>query len=959
MHKGLLKVGITHSAQGQLAEAECIFLQLINQHPPLPDALHQLGLIRLRQGRQQEAVLLIQQAVDVGNPSVDMLLNLGFALNCSGDHRAAVRVLQRAREVDPQDPDLLLNLGNAFLGLQQLSEAICAFRHALFLVPHDIRYRCNLAHALSLDGKLTDALIAIEEGGTESDQSFEAALLRTAIYLGLGQPKQAERWAKQAAEFQPNSVKAITNLGHVRWAYGANDDALRLFQSAYASERTFETAFNLSRALYLVGEYEAGLEILSEATSKLTDPPADAFSLRVLILCARGEFHEAHRVLDDACLCWPEASFCLSSRAFIYLREGKYEAAIEACRSARSIDPTSVEAIVNQGAAHLALRDLDNAVNCLEEAYASSQTNDVCANLARAYQATNRYKDALELLTIAARDNPPSAEILSLLGFGYRKLGYAPLAIEHYEGALAVTPMYEDAVCGLADLKRLSGHWDEAISLLRRLTQASPPSGRLLLTLSTCLRDAGQHLEALEVLEPALSEHHNDHFLLGAYASLCLDLCCWTKLNEVRTLIKSRIEEGGLPANPFDTLLLFDDPKMQLKIATRYSDFSFPKYAYVNQDTPSSAPNRKLRIGYFSADFRKHPVGFLIQALLSGHNRDEFEVHCFYYGPPTQDSLNLKIIESSDFFHSVSEMSGEEIARKARGIGIDVAVDLGGHTKHARTEIFAHRASPIQVNYLGYPGTMGTSFHDFVVSDASLTEEDDACYYSESVLRVEPCYQPNIAIDRRPLTNLNKEDFLDKKLQDEDTFIFCCFNNHNKITPAVFSAWMRILARIPNSVLWLYVQNETARKNLCVESRSHGINPERLIFATTVNHETHLRRLSFANLFLDTYPYNAHTTASDSLRVGVPIITLRGASFHSRVASSLLRTINLPELIVTDLSDYEDLAVRLASCKEDLDSLRLKLKYNVEKSVLFDPIQYSRAFEQQVMTIVGRHFQTN
>jgi protein O-GlcNAc transferase len=196
---------------------------------------------------------------------------------------------------------------------------------------------------------------------------------------------------------------------------------------------------------------------------------------------------------------------------------------------------------------------------------------------------------------------------------------------------------------------------------------------------------------------------------------------------------------------------------------------------------------------------------------------------------------------------------------------------------------------------------------------------------------------------------------MDYKSLADGTVIFCCFNNHNKITSTIFSTWMRILARVPNSVLWLYVQNEIAQKNLSVEARRHGVSAERLVFASTIDHDAHLHRLSLASVFLDTHPYNAHTTASDSLRVGVPLITLRGVSFQSRVASSLLRAVDLPELITRDLSDYESLAVRLGSSKDELAALRFKVKSQVAKSVLFNPKQYTREFERHISKIVAKH----
>jgi predicted O-linked N-acetylglucosamine transferase (SPINDLY family) len=333
------------------------------------------------------------------------------------------------------------------------------------------------------------------------------------------------------------------------------------------------------------------------------------------------------------------------------------------------------------------------------------------------------------------------------------------------------------------------------------------------------------------------------------------------------------------------------------------------------------------------------------------HDQNKFEIYGFSFGPSVQDEMRFRASKSFYKFFDVSEASDAEIASMSRDCGIDIAVDLKGHTQDARTGIFALGAAPIQISYLGYPGTMGAEYIDYIIADEVVIPKECQPYYSEKVIYLPHCYQVNDS--NRKISNIK---FSKEQLGLPNSgFVFCCFNNNYKITPEIFDCWMRILNAVDGSVLWLLEDNEFASNNLRLEARSKGICSDRLIFASRMPADEHLARHRLADLFLDTYPCNAHTTASDSLWAGLPVLTFMGESFASRVAASLLNTLNLQELITESIIAYEKLAIQLATHPSQLDEIKQKLSTSILNSPLFRTETFTRHLEDAYMAAYRRH----
>ena len=449
--------------------------------------------------------------------------------------------------------------------------------------------------------------------------------------------------------------------------------------------------------------------------------------------------------------------------------------------------------------------------------------------------------------------------------------------------------------------------------------------------------------DALNSYEKAYSINPNKPFLLGSIIYTKTKMCEWAGLDKIITEFKSKIEKNTKVSPPYTALTIFDDPSIHLKISKIWSDEH--KKIDDNKIKKIEKKNKKIKVGYFSADFRTHAMGHLMVKMLELHNREEFEIYGFYFGPKIKetDSLAKRIKNSFDKFFDITLKNDHEVANLSKELGLDIAIDFMCFTgNHNRFGIFAQRCAPIQINFLGYPGTSGSKFLDYIVLDDKLICEENKKFFSENLIVLPDTYQPNEdkkEIDNKVLTK-------DKLGLPKSNFVFSCFNSHQKIMPNIFKVWMNILKKKNDSVLWLLKDNDISEKNLKMQAENNNVNPERLIFADHLSLDHHLSRLRFADLVLDTFPYNAHTTCSDSLRMGVPVLTLKGKSFASRVATSLLTAMNLSELVTEKLNDYEEMALKISNNPEMLDQLKDKILKNKENSNVFKPQIYTDNIEK-------------
>ena len=446
--------------------------------------------------------------------------------------------------------------------------------------------------------------------------------------------------------------------------------------------------------------------------------------------------------------------------------------------------------------------------------------------------------------------------------------------------------------------------------------------------------------EAIAHYDKALSLKPDFNWIYGDYQHTKMKICDWNNFNSEIGLISDGLSSGKKITQPLSLLALIDAPLLHKQSTEIYTTAKYPANHSLGPISKYQKKD-KIRVGYYSADFHNHATAYLMAEFFELHNKSRFELIAFSFGPDVNDEMRQRTSAVFSQFIDVKSKSDIQVAQLSRDLGIDIAVDLKGFTQDARTGIFAYRAAPVQVSYLGYPGTMGCEYVDYIVADKTLIPTTSQQFYSEKIVYLPNSYQVN---DRKRLISERQFSRGELGLPDKG-FVFACFNNNYKITPSTFGSWMRILKTVEGSVLWLLQDNAWVVENLRKEAQSHGVDEKRLLFAERMALPEHLSRHRQADLFLDTFPYNAHTTTSDALWSGLPVLTLMGESFASRVAASLLNAISLPELITTSQEAYEALSIELAMNPKKLAVIKSKLAGNYLTTPLFDTPLFTKNIE--------------
>jgi predicted O-linked N-acetylglucosamine transferase (SPINDLY family) len=703
-------------------------------------------------------------------------------------------------------------------------------------------------------------------------------------------------------------------------------------------------------ALYNQGRLEAVLEqaevlskqhpqlvflhaIMGAANAKLRrlEPAIDCYTKALQIKPA---FAEAHNNLGN-----------------ILQDLGRHDEAIACYTKALQIKPDYAEAHNNLGSALQELGRHDEAIERYTKALQiKPDYADAHYNLGNALKELGRHDEAITYYTKALQIKPEYAEAHNNLGSVLQELGRHDEAVACYTKALQIKPDYAEAHNNLGSALQELGRHDEAIACYTKALQIKPAFAKAHYNLGIALQELGRHDEAIErytkalQIKPDYAEAHAAKLHQQSF------ICDWEALAADVDAIET-LGVSGNPVSPFAMLSLEDNPAHHRKRSERCAKAKYTRLELPAIPPPSIKPKR-LRIGYFSADFHNHATMHLMARLFEVHNRTQFGLYAYSFGPNYNDAMRSRLKDAVDVFHDVRSLSDKDIAEVARKEGIDIAIDLKGYTANTRSGIFAYRAAPIQINYLGYPGTMGARFIDYIIADKTVILQGQREYYSEKIIYLPHSYQ----------VNDNTREISDRAFTraemglPEKGFVFCCFNNNYKISPREFNVWMRLLRHVDGSVLWLFKANKWAEQNLRNELRARGVDPDRLVFADRMPSPEHLSRHRLADLFLDTFNFNAHTTASDALRTGVPVVTKLGHGFSARVAGSLLNAIGLPELVTTSAEQYERLALDLATNTEELTEIRRKLLAHRNTAPLFNTELFTKHIERAYQQAYQRYF---
>jgi protein O-GlcNAc transferase len=550
---------------------------------------------------------------------------------------------------------------------------------------------------------------------------------------------------------------------------------------------------------------------------------------------------------------------------------------------------------------------------------------------------------AARLLRKAAAGAPPFAPAFNDLGNILAQQGRTSEAIEQYRRAIAVAPEYAEAHNNLGNACQIAGEFENAVEAYRRALALRPGYAEAHRNMGSALRRLGRLGEAVEAFRTAVSLNPDYADAITQLVQELRSQCYWALLKPLTAQLIGIVEAGSAAVNPFVFLSLDTTARQQFLCARRWAAGHVEAGASKLPPPPASPrPDGRITMGYLSADFQEHATAQLTAALFELHDRNRFRVIGYSYGADDGSAMRRRLARAFDEFVDLESVSHADAAARIRADQVDILVDLKGYTTDARPQILALRPAPLQVSYLGYPGTMGTEAVDFILADPFVLPAGQQEFYSEKIVHLPGCYQAND--NSRPVASPGPSRAACGL--PERAFVFCCFNGSEKLTADVFDVWIRLLAAVPEAVLWLLASNPAAVGNLRreAEARLPG-TAARLVFAPRLPNPQHLARFALADLFLDTFPYNAHTLASDALWGGCPVLTRAGETFPSRVAGSLLRAAGMPELIATSLEDYESLAVRLARAPAELAGLRARLQSTRLSAPLFDSAGFTRRIE--------------
>jgi len=645
----------------------------------------------------------------------------------------------------------------------------------------------------------------------------------------------------------------------------------------------------------------------------------------------------------------PQIGFFLSS-ALQYLQSGNLRMAEKFLNQVRILDKKNVDALRLLGVLAAKEGRLEEALTFFHLVIKISPKNGVAySNLGNVYLEKNNFKAALSAYDQAVAFDPNYSEAHNNRGNALQKMMRFSLAVISYDKAIALDPQcaqfYTNRANALKELKQ----YDEALASYQYSLHLNSQDDVTWVNLGNMLCKLKNYEKAFECFENAVATKPDS---LWAYGSMLFNAACIFKNNHFDSqlsILTEKISKGLKVIAPHALLSLSDEESLQRQAAEIWSSSWYPTPPSKTLQTPKQ--REKIRIAYYSSDFRTHPVSQLMVGLLEAHDKSRFEVFGFSYAQNAQDDMTGRLIESFDQFINITAMSDEEVANLSKEHAIDIAIDLTGHTESGRPGIFAHRAAPIQVNYLGYAGTMGAPYYDYIIANEVLIPPQSQQFFSENII-----YLPDMYMADDPKRAVSTREFSRSELGlPEKGFIFCCFNNSFKMNIATIRSWANILHKVNESVLWLSDNNEVFKKNLVEKFSELGIDTDRIIFAKRLPlAEEHLSRHRLAGLFLDTSPYNAHTTAVDALKAGLPIVTLQGRSFASRVASSLLNTIGVPELITHSTKEYEELAIALAIHPERLNTIAKKIAARSNAS-LFNPIDLIKNIEAAYLILIEQH----
>jgi protein O-GlcNAc transferase len=791
-------------------------------------------------------------------------------------------------------------------------------------------------------GRPSEAL-ANYEAALALEPEHPGALYNRAIVLqGLRRFEEALAGYDRALAVKPDFAAAWINRGIALRDLKRSSEALASYQAALAlAPDNAALRYNCGNVLRDLQRFEEALASYDAALALKPDY-AQAHNNRGLTLWNLRRFLEALASYDRALAIEPDNCEFWYARGNTLRDLKHFEAAVASYDTALALQPAHADAHNNRGLALSNLQRHAEALESYDRALAVNPNNAVTYNnRGNTLQEQKRYIEALASYDAALARQPGYVEAHNNRGLVLWKLKRFIEALASYNTALALKPDSIEAVINRGPLLWDLGRREEALAGYDAALAIRPDHAELLYNRGLMLQDSGRHDAAIGDFEGALGVNPHYRYLTGLLLHTKMHCCDWRGWADSLQRLERQVRDGVCASNPFALLGLSASAGDQLLCAKTWVRNKCPASLAPLWRGETDADD-KIRVAYLSADFRDHPLAVLMAGVFEQHDHARFETTALSFGLDAPSEMRTRLKAAFDRFIDVRHDSDEEAAWRLRELKVDIAVDLMGFTRDARTGILALRPAPVQVNYLGLNATMGADYVDYILADHYVIPEGSQSYYSERVVYLPETFLVNDSVRHIEPAKLSRA----AAGLPETGFVFCAFNNSYKITPAMFDLWMRLLQAIDGSVLWLADGlNAAVAPNLRREAEHRGVAADRLIFAPRVPYREYLANYQLADLFLDTSPFNGCTTASDALWSGLPLVTVSGETFVSRMAGSLLHGVGLAELVTRSLADYEALARRLAQDPEFLAAVRAKLRRNKVTSGVFDAGRFCRHLE--------------
>ena len=829
----------------------------------------------------------------------------------------------------------------------------------------------NKASEFFKKGNFKQAEILYKELIAEGTTNYIVYANLAQICSFQGKNKEIIDLLNKALQLNPKYLSGYFNLANIYKIQGDIKSAITYYQKTIELNQNFYDAnFNLALSYQEEGNLEEAINSYQNAI-RIKPNIKDAYINLGIILKAKGDINSAIDNYQKAIKIKPEYPNSYINLGIALTEKGNIDQAISCYQKAIKINPAYLDAHINLGNAFIEKGEIDFAINSYQNAIRiKPDFPELLYNLANAFQSKGDTKASITYYQNAIRIKPDYASAYHNLGNAFMDIDDSISAIKAYQNNIRIEPNSADGYYNLGNALRAHSDPKSAIILYQKAIDIKPDYVPAHNNLGSSFRDIGNYTEAIKSYQTAIEldpESPNGYNNLGVTLekkgdlALAIDahkkaidldkeyissignlvrlqryVCDWSDFKKDETFYK-KDSISSKAIHPRDIMYLIDDPEIDLHIAKKFYEKNYLK----EEREIEKIKKDRIRIGYFSADFREHPVAMLFTRILEVHDRSEFEIYAYGFSPLKSDKYTERIKLAVDKYRDVSEFSDEEIFDIARKDNIDIAIDLMGYTIYNKTSIFSMRVAPIQINYLGFSGSMGANCMDYIIADKILIPNKDQCYYTEKVLYLNQsamCCDDTLTVFEANKTRTDYE-------LPEDGFIFTCFNNNYKISPSEFDVWMNLLDKVEGSYLWLKISNQIAKNNILKEAKERGLTSDRLIFAGFLPFEEHLKRYSQGDLFLDTYNYNAGSTAVITLMAGMPLLTLSGNSYHSRMSASLLYFLGLEELISSTPKEYEEKAIYYATHPDEFLLIKQKLKKAINTSNTFNSISFSKELQ--------------